>query len=116
MSNFCSKIFSGGISNSLIGIYYNENEDDMVLMKVYGRNTDKFIDRKAELRSMELFNKRGCGSKIYAAFKNGIAYAHIPGTVVGQGSDLTIPTKLNYKTILHRGTVSGQVRGKELYQ
>jgi hypothetical protein len=65
----------------------------MVLVRVYGSNTEKYIDRKAEIRNMQMFNENGCGSKIYASFKNGIVYALIPGSVVGQGSNLSSPTK-----------------------
>ena len=28
--------------------------DDMVLVRVYGNSTDKFIDRDAEIRNMEV--------------------------------------------------------------
>ena len=82
--NLKTKIFSDGISNSLIGVYNNGKKDNMVLVRVYGNNTDKFIDREAELRNMELFNAHGCGSKIYAKFANGIAYGLIPGSVVSK--------------------------------
>ena len=77
-----TKVFSDGISNSLIGIYKYGSKDDMVLVRVYGNNTEKFIDRDAELRNMELFNAHGCGSRIYAKFANGITYALIPGSVL----------------------------------
>ncbi len=51
----------------------------MVLVRVYGRNTELIIDRDAEIRNMELFHSAGCGPALLATFANGIAYEFVPG-------------------------------------
>ena len=76
-----NKYFTEGISNTLMGVYKEGNKEDMVLIRVYGNNTEKMIDRDAEKRNMKLFSDHGCGSKIYAEFANGIAYEYIPGVI-----------------------------------
>jgi ethanolamine kinase len=81
-----TKIFSDGISNALIGVYEVGYKDDMVLVRIYGDNTEKFIDRKAELSNMKLFYDNGCGPTIYASFANGIAYSFIPGDMLDTDS------------------------------
>ena len=57
------------------------NKDDMVLVRVYGRNTDALVDRDAEMRNMELLHSAGCGPPLLARFSNGIAYEFVPGAV-----------------------------------
>ncbi len=76
-----SKVFSGGISNILVGIYQEGNKDDMVLVRVYGVNTEVIIDREAEIRNMKLFHASGCGPALLATFANGIAYEFVPGRI-----------------------------------
>lgn len=73
------KVFSDGITNVLVGIYQEGKKEDMVLVRIYGNNTDKIVDRKAEIENMQLFEQHGCGPGLLASFKNGLAYAFVPG-------------------------------------
>lgn len=73
------KIFTDGISNKLVGVYVGQTKEDMVLIRVYGCNTELIIDRQAEIRNMTVLYGAGCGSQLYATFKNGLAYEFIPG-------------------------------------
>jgi len=81
-----TRVFNDGISNALIGVFKDGTPDDMVLVRVYGNSTDKFIDRDAEIRNMEAFHANGLAPPIYAAFANGIAYGFIPGRIVDKES------------------------------
>ncbi len=58
------------------------NRDDMVLVRVYGLNTEVIIDRDAEIRNMRLFHSAGCGPALLATFANGIAYEFVPGDIL----------------------------------
>ncbi len=78
-SDLRTKHFGNGVTNFLIGIYKEGDTEDVVLVRVYGNGTEKFIDHDAELHHMEVLYAHGCGSNIYAKFHNGIAYALIPG-------------------------------------
>ncbi len=81
-----TKMFNDGISNALIGVYQEGDKDDMVLVRIYGAGTEMFIDRSAELRNMSLFHAHKCGPRVYATFKNGIAYSFLPGKMVDTAS------------------------------
>ncbi|CAL4113795.1 unnamed protein product [Meganyctiphanes norvegica] len=72
------KTYTDGITNKLIGVC-GENNGDQVLVRVYGNKTELFIDRSAETRNMQILHKAGCGTELYAIFKNGLCYEFIKG-------------------------------------
>ncbi|XP_058800779.1 ethanolamine kinase 1 [Phymastichus coffea] len=80
------KVFTNGISNKLVGIYPRNNYNQMVLVRVYGHNTDLLIDRKQEHKIIRSLNKSGFTHSIYATFSNGMAYEFI------EGNTLTVKT------------------------
>ena len=47
-----------GLTNTLVGCCHAGDEDSMLLFRLYGDGTDKFIDRDAEKRNMQV----GCRS------------------------------------------------------
>ncbi|KAL7632678.1 UNVERIFIED_CONTAM: hypothetical protein RMT77_017003 [Armadillidium vulgare] len=73
------KIYTEGISNKLIGIWY-ENFNDQVLVRIYGEKTELFIDRNAEKNNIKLLHDKKCGPELFAVFKNGLSYSFVPGT------------------------------------
>merc|ERR1711874_761256 len=72
------EMFSKGQTNRLV-VGWSGNENDKVLVRVYGQGTELFIDRKREIQHFILLEKNGCGGKIYASFNNGIVYEFIQG-------------------------------------
>ena len=52
------KIFTAGLTNSLVGGWEQPNKDDMVLVRVYGDDTEKFIDRASEKINMKKMENR----------------------------------------------------------
>ncbi|XP_033196472.1 ethanolamine kinase 1 [Bombus vosnesenskii] len=76
------KIFTDGITNKLIGVWYSEHYNEMVLVRVYGHKTDLLIDRKDETRNIRVLNKVGFTHSIYATFNNGLAYQFIEGNIL----------------------------------
>ncbi|XP_076311982.1 ethanolamine kinase 1 [Tachypleus tridentatus] len=105
-SDICFKVFTDGITNHLLGCYLPNNPEDMVLVRVYGRKTDLFIDRKNELQNMELMHSAGLAAPVYLAFNNGLAYQFVPG-VVGDRKMVQEPTiyRLIAKTMAHMHTL-----------
>ena len=91
------KIFSGGISNVLIGVYKDGDKKDMVLVRLYGHKTDVIIDRDAEIRNMTMFSEAGIGAKLFATLGNGLAYAFVPGETMT--SDMAKDPKVNQALI-----------------
>ncbi|KAK1128529.1 hypothetical protein K0M31_002987 [Melipona bicolor] len=76
------KIFTDGITNKLIGVWYSEYYNEMVLVRVYGHKTDLLINRKDETRNIRILNKVGFTHSIYATFNNGLAYQFIEGNIL----------------------------------
>ncbi|CAL8102726.1 unnamed protein product [Orchesella dallaii] len=81
-SNIKSKVFTDGLSNKLVGFFVDENKEDVVIVKVFGTNTDVMIDRKAEIETMRLLHERKCGAEVYATFDNGICYQYMNGVTL----------------------------------
>ncbi|XP_078046171.1 ethanolamine kinase 1 [Augochlora pura] len=76
------KIFNDGITNKLIGVWYSEHYNEMVLVRVYGHKTELLINRKDETRNIRILNKAGFTHSIYATFNNGLAYQFIEGVTL----------------------------------
>ena len=75
------KVFTDGLTNKLVGGWFKDKQDT-VLVRIYGENTDKFIDRESEKENMKRMETAGCGSKLYASFQNGLSYEFVHGKVL----------------------------------
>ncbi|XP_065910838.1 probable ethanolamine kinase isoform X2 [Dysidea avara] len=71
-------MFEGGLTNCLVGVKYGE-EEDMLLVRVYGRNTEKFINRESEIKNLVYLNKHIGTPPVYAHFDNGLCYGYAKG-------------------------------------
>lgn len=49
-----SQVFTEGLSNKLVGFFVDDNKEDIVIVKVFGTNTDNLIDRQAEIETMKV--------------------------------------------------------------
>ncbi|KAM6937908.1 ethanolamine kinase 1 [Xenentodon cancila] len=77
------KTFTEGITNQLIGCYVGSlQEPGSVLVRLYGRMTELYVDRDREVEMFQVFHAHGCGPDIYCSFKNGICYEFMRGTVL----------------------------------
>jgi ethanolamine kinase len=56
-------------------------DDEAILMRAYGNNTDILIDRDREAESHALLAKRGLAPPLLARFNNGLLYNFIQGRV-----------------------------------
>jgi len=71
------KVFEGGFTNCLVGVKCGE--EDMLLVRVYGRNTEKFINRELEIKNLVFLNKHIGTPPVYAHFDNGLCYGYAIG-------------------------------------
>lgn len=51
----------------------------MVLIRIYGANTDLIIDRDTEKNNIIFLSEHGLCPPLYAEFNNGVAYGFSPG-------------------------------------
>ncbi|XP_029290259.1 ethanolamine kinase 2 [Cottoperca gobio] len=77
------KKFTEGITNQLIGCYVASlQEPGCVLVRLFGRMTELFVNRDREVEMFQVFHAHGCGPEIYCSFQNGICYEFVRGTVL----------------------------------
>lgn len=82
-------MFTDGITNKLVGCFYNDPESDLsdvILVRIYGNKTDLLIDRNAEKENIQLLHKSGLAPKLYAKFINGLCYEYVPGVTLNTKS------------------------------
>lgn len=91
---FLRQVFTDGCTNKLIGCYipkYNNNDDiplddednlnhyEVILIRIYGKNTEVLIDRRTEIENFKSLHRHGFAPKLLATFNNGLAYEYIDG-------------------------------------
>ncbi|XP_013185648.1 ethanolamine kinase [Amyelois transitella] len=80
--NIKFKLFTDGITNKLVACRLctnMDNDDNVVLVRIYGNKTDLLIDRTAEIRNIKTLHALGLAPEIYCIFENGLAYQYYPG-------------------------------------
>ncbi|CDQ77286.1 unnamed protein product [Oncorhynchus mykiss] len=77
------KVFTEGITNQLMGCFVGSlQESGAVLVRVYGRMTELYVDREREVEMFQILHSHNCGPQIYCSFRNGICYEFVRGTVL----------------------------------
>ncbi|XP_040019895.2 ethanolamine kinase 1 [Gasterosteus aculeatus] len=77
------KKFTEGITNQLIGCYVASlQEPGCVLVRLYGKMTELYVNRDREVEMFQVFHAHGCGPQIYCSFQNGVCYEFVRGTVL----------------------------------
>ena len=86
MLSVCGQRFTGGITNPLMGCWHKDDpaQEEMVLIRIYGENSELILDRDAEIRTIQLLHAVGCARPLFARFANGIAYGFFPGTCLDE--------------------------------
>ncbi|XP_061898807.1 ethanolamine kinase 2 isoform X2 [Entelurus aequoreus] len=74
------KTFTEGLTNRLLGC--SVDQSDTVLVRLYGKKTELFVDRQREVEMFQVFHAHGCGPEIYCSFRNGLCYQFVEGTVL----------------------------------
>lgn len=84
------RAFTEGITNRLVSFDYmsnsgdndGHNDTDRLLVRIYGQNTEKFIDRQAEIKNLAHLHRCGLCSPVFAQFRNGLCYGFTPGQTI----------------------------------
>ncbi|XP_043240299.1 ethanolamine kinase 1-like isoform X1 [Amphibalanus amphitrite] len=81
LDNLRLKPFAG-LTNTLVSCCHAGDQESTLLFRLYGDGTDRFIDRDAEKRNMQMMHRAGCARPLVATFSNGIVYGFEPGHTV----------------------------------
>ncbi|KAL5419324.1 hypothetical protein PMIN03_000516 [Paraphaeosphaeria minitans] len=80
--------FTDGITNTLLkainkqpGLSQAQIDDEAVLLRAYGKDTEVLIDRKKETSSHCLLARHGLAPALLARFDNGLLYKYLQGNV-----------------------------------
>jgi len=65
-----------------VGFFLERKPEDVVIVKIFGSNTEELIDRQAEIETMKILFERKCGAELYATFDNGICYEFMNGSTL----------------------------------
>lgn len=87
------KRFAEGLANLVVGVYNQDNPEEIVMVRVYGEATSALVDRKRELEALVLLSSVGLSNKLYATFDNGFCYEYLNGRVLD--SDLVRDEKVS---------------------
>ena len=91
----------------------------MILVRVYGHNSELMIDRQSEIRNMKLLHANGCGSELYATFQNGLAYEYLHGSTLTLDSvcdPLVFPAVAAACFKMHSIKLPGKLKAKYVAQ
>jgi len=75
-------VFKDGITNKLVGVYLYNDILNMILVRIYGENTEWIIDRETEKKNIQMLHSQGFAPRLYASFSNGMAYQYLPGNIL----------------------------------
>lgn len=56
----------------------------VLLIRIYGKNTEVLIDRRKEIANFNLLHRFGFAPKLYATFNNGLVYEYTDGKPLGK--------------------------------
>lgn len=78
-----TKLFTDGITNKLLACYVDTCMKEAVLVRIYGKRTELFVDREDEVTSFQLLRAHGCAPELYCTFQNGLCYEFMRGLALG---------------------------------
>ncbi|XP_053562683.1 ethanolamine kinase 2 [Bombina bombina] len=78
-----TKLFTDGITNKLLACFVDTGMEDAVLVRIYGKQTELFVDREDEVTSFQLLRAHGCAPALYCTFQNGLCYEFMRGLALG---------------------------------
>ncbi|CAF3549395.1 unnamed protein product [Rotaria sp. Silwood1] len=75
--------FTEGLANIILGLFDTRNSDDdsnALIIKIYGAQTELYIDRQSEINTMNILSEQHVFSqRVLIHFNNGIIYEYVSG-------------------------------------
>ncbi|XP_069753876.1 ethanolamine kinase 1-like isoform X7 [Narcine bancroftii] len=75
-----AKNFTSGITNKLVGCYLDQDMEEIVLIRIYGKMTEHFVDRDNEVKNFQILHAHHRAPELYCTFQNGMCYKFMKGT------------------------------------
>jgi ethanolamine kinase len=72
-------------SDSLASSIDQVDTANILLIRIYGNNTELLIDRDAETKNIQLLQGYNYAPSLYATFQNGICYEYVKGVTLTPG-------------------------------
>uniref|UniRef100_A0A0K0CZ54 ethanolamine kinase n=1 Tax=Angiostrongylus cantonensis TaxID=6313 RepID=A0A0K0CZ54_ANGCA len=88
------EVYTVGITNKIFSAFVDPS--DRIVFRVFGRNTENFIDRDRELKAMEKLARNHLAAPLHARFINGIVCGYLPGSTITV-DDFTDPSMQKYE-------------------
>ncbi|XP_066910917.1 ethanolamine kinase 1-like [Clytia hemisphaerica] len=111
--------YSEGTTNDLYGFRIKKDQqNEIVLFRIYGAKTELMIDRELELVSFMLLSKNGLATNLYCTFENGFCYQYQQGrtlTPIDLTEELFLKKTAELVARLHSLDYSN-VSGKKLFE
>ncbi|KAK3775594.1 hypothetical protein RRG08_020782 [Elysia crispata] len=80
------KVFTEGITNTLLGCYQEGDFENLVLVRVNGEGSGLIINREGEPEVMNALHAAGCAPPMFGLFNNGMAYGFFVGETLDEKS------------------------------
>ena len=80
-SNTHLEQFTGGINNTTFGLFDNSDPSKALVIKIFGSKTEEFIDRHAELDTLQYLSQYQLAQPVLLQFANGFIYKFITGEI-----------------------------------
>ena len=84
-SSLTIKKLTDGLSNLLFAV--RSSEDQGIIVKIYGNNSDLIVDRRMEIQFMSYLAKFHLAPTIILTFNNGFIYRYVPGISLQNGDE-----------------------------
>ncbi|UJR08856.1 hypothetical protein I4U23_013111 [Adineta vaga] len=91
------KELTDGLSNQMIVMYPPEKDEQGVVIRTYGKNSDLIVDRQIEIQTMVKLSQYHMANEILCTFNNGLLYTFLPGEQISMDDDnidFLVATKL----------------------
>ncbi|CAF1162495.1 unnamed protein product [Adineta ricciae] len=73
------KELTDGLSNQMLAMFPPSYDEQALIIRTYGKNSDLIVDRQAEIRNMVKLSQYDMANEVLATFNNGFLYALVPG-------------------------------------
>ena len=79
-----------GLSNKLLAMFPSSKDEQSLIVRIYGNNSDLIIDRKVEIQTMVRLCQHDMANQVLLTFNNGFLYTYVPGEQIDVDSDESV--------------------------